>query len=164
MRLKVTAFLFFGLLLVGCQSKLGLEAQSEEWYVSRVVDGHTLVADRKGREAQIRLCGVEVPEDQSLGDTATVKLQELVEERYVMLLPVAQEQNYLVAEVFVEPTQGTDEMEQSVQGELLLAGLVQVSPSVDRCVNGEPMKMAEAIAQEQRVGVWDARLDNAQRD
>lgn len=156
MRLKLTAFLLSGLFLASCQPKMGIDAQSETWYVSQVVDGDTLIAERQGNEEHIRLCGVDAPEaDQPLGDEAAERLRELVQDQFVVLVPMERDQDdLLVAEISVLPPQGSTEPERFVQEELLKAGLVWVAPSVDDCVNGEPIKMAEAIAQQQHLGVW----------
>jgi len=125
--------------------------------VSKVIDGDTLVADRDGREERIRLCGVDAPEqDQPLAAEATALLEDLVLDEFVVLVPVERNRyGHLVAEIFVLPPEGTDTPELFVQGELLTAGLIWVYPPyVGGCPNGEVMEGAEAIAREEKVGVW----------
>lgn len=157
MRLKITAFLLLGLASVGCQPNVGLEVQSERWYVSEVLDGESLVVEREGNKDLIRLCGVDAPDkNQPLGVEATVKLEELVEDRYVAIVPIERlPDGMMVAEVFIVPPERMEERERFVQKELLLSGSVRVYvPYVDSCINGRTLKMAEAIAQEKQVGVW----------
>jgi endonuclease YncB( thermonuclease family) len=77
----------------------------------------------------------------------------LVEGEEVGIVPVERDRHSRqVAEVFFSRA---GEEETFVQQELLMAGLAYVYPEyVEGCPNGESMRMAEAIAQENQVGVW----------
>jgi micrococcal nuclease len=129
--------------------------QSEPWEVVRVTDGDTIVVRSGGREERIRFCGIDAPEaDQPMGDQATAYLQRLIDEADgIVLVSETDRDRYgrMVGEVFmVNP-----ESEKFLQEELLLAGLAYVYPQyVGSCPNAAPMEIAEAIAQEQRAGVW----------
>jgi endonuclease YncB( thermonuclease family) len=127
---------------------------SEQWEVTKVSDGDTLTVRQGSKEQKVRLCGVDAPEKaQPLGMESKAKLQQLVDdaEKKVAIVPVDQDRyGRTVAEVFL-----MTEPEQSLQQELLTAGMVYVYPQyVDGCPNATGFKMAEAIAQQGKVGVW----------
>ena len=128
--------------------------QTEIWYLVRVTDGDTIVVQQGDKEEKIRLCGLDAPErSQPLGDQSTAFLQQLLNEAdgQVGIVPVERDRyGRLVAEVFV-----LGSPEKLVQEELLKAGMAYVYPQyVDDCWNGTVMRSAEAIGQEQKVGVW----------
>lgn len=128
--------------------------QSETWQVVRVTDGDTLVAERNGREEKIRFCGIDAPEKaQPFGEQATAFLQGLVDQAQgkVAIVPVERDRhNRLVAEVFVLGSE-----EKFVQTEMLQSGMAYIYPQyINHCWNNFSMKAAEAIGQEQKVGVW----------
>ncbi len=128
--------------------------ETEIWQLVRVTDGDTIVVQQGGKEEKIRLCGIDAPEQaQPLGDQSTAFLQQLLNEAngQVGIVPVERDRyGRLVAEVFVLGTP-----EKLVQEELLKAGMAYVYPQyVDDCWNGTAMRAAEAIGQEQKVGVW----------
>jgi len=156
MLLKTTAILIIGLFLASCdrseEQQAFREGQTTDYYVSRIVDGDTLVADSNGIEERIRLCGIDAPEDdQPLADEATALLRELLQDEFVLLVPVERDRyDRIVAEVFL-----LGEPERFAQEELLIAGLAWIYPQyIDGCPNAEPMQRAEAIARERQVGVW----------
>jgi endonuclease YncB( thermonuclease family) len=127
---------------------------SEQWEVTKVSDGDTLTVRQGSKEQKVRLCGVDAPEKaQPLGMEAKAKLQQLVDAAggKVAIVPVDRDRyGRTVAEVFL-----MTEPEQSVQQELLTAGMVYVYPQyIDGCPNATGFKMAEAIAQQGEVGVW----------
>jgi len=122
---------------------------SEEGRVARVPDGDTLTLEGGQK---IRLCGIDAPEKvQPLGDESREFLQGLVQGKQVIVIPVESDRyGRLVAEVLIP---GSPEV--SVQEELLKAGMAYAHPQfIDRCWNGEVFESAEAIAIEQRQGVW----------
>jgi len=127
---------------------------SEQWEVTKVSDGDTLTVRKGSEEQKVRLCGVDAPEKaQPLGMEAKAKLQQLVDDAggKVAIVPVNRDRyGRTVAEVFL-----MSEPEQSAQQELLTAGMVYVYPQyIDGCPNATGFRMAEAIAQGQKVGVW----------
>lgn len=132
-------------------------ANSESWqFVSgSMADGDTFKVQQSGTEMTIRLCGIDAPEkEQPLGLRAQNYLQSLINEGdgSVVVVPVDRDRyGRMVAEVFTILPTG----EKSLQEEMLLAGMAYVYPQyVDSCPNPEPMKLAEAIAQEEGLGVW----------
>jgi endonuclease YncB( thermonuclease family) len=131
-------------------------ANSESWqFVSgSMADGDTFRVQQSGPEMTIRLCGIDAPEKaQPLGLRAQSYLQSLINagDGSVVVVPVERDRyGRMVAEVFVLGNE-----EKFLQTELLQAGLAYVYPQyVDSCPNSEPMKLAEAIAQEEGLGVW----------
>lgn len=132
---------------------------SEQWEVTKVSDGDTLTVRQGSKEEKVRLCGVDAPEKaQPLGKESKAKLQQLVDDAggKVALVPVDSDRyGRVVAEVFL-----MTEPEQSLQQELLAAGMVYVYPQyIDGCPNATGFKMAEAIAQQGKVGVWSGNYE-----
>ena len=88
-----------------------------------------------------------------MGDQATAYLHQLIDQADGnVLITETDRDRYgrMVGEVF---TVGA--IEKLLQEEMLLAGMAYVYPQyVGSCPNAAPMEMAEAIAQEQRAGVW----------
>lgn len=128
--------------------------QTERWQLVSVTDGDTIVV-RKGwkgsKQEKIRLCGIDAPESkQQLGEESKAYLQQLLTSD-VGIVPVERDRyGRLVAEVFVLGNE-----EKFVQQEMLIAGMAYVYPEyVNGCWNGKQMRMAEEIAQEQKIGVW----------
>ncbi|MBD2054654.1 thermonuclease family protein [Oculatella sp. FACHB-28] len=127
---------------------------TEYWQAEEVIDGDTFTVQQGQTAETIRLCGIDAPEsEQPLGAKAEALVRGLVEGEEVGIVPVERDRyGHQVAEVFVS---GGGEEETFVQQELLMAGLAYVYPEyVEGCPNGESMRMAEAIAQENKVGVW----------
>lgn len=129
--------------------------QSQPWEVIRVTDGDTIVVRSGGQEERVRFCGIDAPEKaQPMGDQATAYLQQLIDQAGGnVLISETDRDRYgrMVGEVF---TVNVDS-EKMLQEEMLLAGMAYVYPQyVGSCPNGSPMEMAEAIAQEQKTGVW----------
>jgi len=142
-------------LLSGCQliPSFNQMPQSEEWIVVNVQDGDTLTVGGQGREERIRLCGIDAPElDQPLGEESKSHLQQLLSATSdrILLTPLERDQyGRVVAEV------DTLETHKFVQYEMLLAGMAYVYDRyVDSCPNANFMHEAEAMAQQQRLGVW----------
>ncbi|NJN57773.1 MAG: hypothetical protein HC879_09870 [Leptolyngbyaceae cyanobacterium SL_5_9] len=128
---------------------------TEYWQAREIIDGDTFTVQRGQVNEKIRLCGIDAPEsEQPLGAEAEALVRSLVEGKEVGIVAVERDQyERQVAEVFIP---GVGEEETFIQQELLMAGLAYVYPEyVDGCPNGEVMKIAEALAQENEVGVWD---------
>jgi len=128
--------------------------QTETWQLARVTDGDTIVVKQGNQEEKIRLCGIDAPEKaQPLGSQSAAFLTKLLNEApdKIGIVPVERDRyGRLVAEVVV-----LGKEEKSVQAELLMQGMAYVYPQyVDSCWNGDVMKRAEAIGQEQKAGVW----------
>lgn len=136
--------------------------ESTSWQVVRVTDGDTIVVHSGGQEERIRFCGIDAPEiqhgskaGQLLGEQSKAYLQQLIDETNGTVVLMATDRDRygrLVAEVFTVKANGE---EKSLQNEMLLAGMAYVYPQyVSSCPNEQPMRMAEAVAQQQHVGVW----------
>ena len=122
-----------------------------------ITDGDSLTAVAGGKEEKIRLCGVDAPErQQPLGSEATERLRTLVEGKAIAVTETDRDRyGRLVAEVFIP-----GEPEVFIQEELLKSGSVYVYPQyVGNCPNGDGMKVAEAIGQEQKAGVWSGSYE-----
>jgi micrococcal nuclease len=131
-----------------------------EWgTVEAVSDGDTLKVILAGKTVKVRLCGIDAPEkSQPLGTEAKAYLEKLVQNAGGKVGIVATDTDVYgrtVAEVvFV-----LGKTEQSAQEELLKAGMAYTYPKyVNSCPNAQPFKLAEAIAQSSKAGVW-ARND-----
>ena len=133
---------------------------SEIWQVVRVSDGDTIVVTNNQREERIRLCGIDAPEiahdgnpGQPLGDASKAYLQHLINQGngQVAIVPIERDRyGRIVAEVF------TPDPERFLQQDLLTAGMAYVYPQyIDSCPNAQAMQQAEAIAQQQHLGVWN---------
>ena len=136
------------------------KSQNIEWStVEAVSDGDTLKVILAGKAVKVRLCGIDAPEkSQPLGIEAKVYLEKLVQNAGGKVGIVATDTDVYgrtVAEVvFV-----SGKTEQSAQEELLKAGMVYTYPKyINSCPNAQPFKLAEAIAQSSKAGIW-ARND-----
>ena len=136
------------------------KSQNTEWgTVGAVSDGDTLKVILAGKAVKVRLCGIDAPEkSQPLGIEAKAYLEKLVQNAGGKVGIVATDTDVYgrtVAEVvFV-----SGKTEQSAQEELLKAGMAYTYPKyINSCPNAQPFKLAEAIAQSSKAGVW-ARND-----
>jgi len=136
------------------------KSQNTEWgTVEAVSDGDTLKVILAGKAVKVRLCGIDAPEkSQPLGIEAKAYLEKLVQNAGGKVGIVATDTDVYgrtVAEVvFV-----SGKTEQSAQEELLKAGMAYTYPKyINSCPNAQPFKLAEAIAQSSKAGVW-ARSD-----
>jgi endonuclease YncB( thermonuclease family) len=120
----------------------------------RVTDGDTIVVSDSLGEERIRFCGIDAPErDQPMGDEATALLENLLAGvETVNIVPVDRDRyDRLVGEVFISTGNG----DIFLQEELLKAGLAYVYEQyVGGCPNANPMREAQAIAQDANAGVW----------
>lgn len=129
---------------------------SETWEVVKVSDGDTLKVRRGRQEEKIRLCGLDAPEKaQNLGQESKSNLQRLVEKANgkVQVVPIERDRyGRMVAEVFAVMADGS---ERFVQEEQLKAGLAfHYAKYSDSCPNQTAIINAEAIAKQNRAGVW----------
>lgn len=132
------------------------EIRNTEWgTVEAVSDGDTLKVTLAGKVVKVRLCGIDAPErSQPLGTEAKAYLEKLVQNAGGKVGIVATDTDVYertVAEVvFV-----VGKTEQSAQEELLKAGMAYTYPKyINSCPNAQPFKLAEAIAQSSKSGVW----------
>ncbi len=130
---------------------------SERWTVVKVSDGDTItVRQTNSKEMKIRFCGIDAPESQqTLGNNATAHLQKLIQEagNQVMVSPIEQDRyGRTVAEVF---TINNDGSEKFLNEEMVRAGFAfHYARYSGSCPNKIAIENGEAIARQQKVGVW----------
>ncbi|NJO63666.1 MAG: thermonuclease family protein [Richelia sp. RM2_1_2] len=130
---------------------------SEGWTVVKVSDGDTItVRQTSNQQMKIRFCGIDAPENQQpLGNNATVYLQKLIQEagNQVMVSPIEQDRyGRTVAEVF---TLNSDGGEKFLNEEMVKAGFAyHYAKYSGSCPNKIAIENGEAIARQQKVGVW----------
>lgn len=130
--------------------------QSEPWQVVSVSDGDTIKVKRGFEEAKVRFACIDAPEkSQPLGRESRTNLQQLIDQaKGRVLLSVVNTDRYgrKVAEVF---TVLGDGQEKFLQGEQLLSGFAYVYERyLSDCPNAEAVRTAEALARNNRTGVW----------
>ncbi|WGV29110.1 thermonuclease family protein [Halotia branconii] len=128
---------------------------TEEWIVREVIDGSTItVGQTDGSQMKVRLCGIDTPSGQLLGNKAKEKLRSLVvsADNEVMIIPVETDRDgYTVAEVMAY---GKDEVDISFQEELLKSGLAKTRNSGVECPNQLAFGNAQKIAIASKTGMW----------
>lgn len=126
---------------------------SQPYQVERVTDGDTLIIrSETGTSSKIRLCGIDAPEQkQALGKESKAFLQKLTLGKEVAIAEVNRDSyGRIVAEVFV-----LGNPEKFVNGDMVQAGMAyHYAKYSSDCPNKDVIIQAEAIAQQQRVGVW----------
>lgn len=136
---------------------------TESWKVIRVADGDTITVARGNRKEKIRFCGIDaVEKQQKLGPQATNYLRSLINkgDGTVMVSPIEKDRyGRTVAELFVKPRLEThgyqSEEEIFLNGEMVRAGYARhYSRYSGKCSNREVIEKSEAIAKQNRVGVW----------
>lgn len=134
--------------------------QSATAQVVSVHDGDTMRVILNGREERIRFCGIDAPELDQPGGTASRDYlrSRVASARNQVTLVVTDRDRYgrWVAEVFVmAPTADQPEGESLLNYELVAAGHAYVYPQyISGCPNGGAIAQGEVTAQGQQVGVW----------
>ncbi|MBE9006138.1 thermonuclease family protein [Fortiea sp. LEGE XX443] len=153
------------LVLVSCEKFFGASGD----LVERVSDGDTLaVKDAKGNKFNVRFACMDAPEvphsqkernskrasdrnQYSWGTKAQERLQQLVKQsgdRVILKITDSDRYERKVAEVRLKD--GT-----FVQEVLLREGLAKVyRPYLNKCPSQELVQQAEALAQQQKLGIW----------
>ncbi len=130
-------------------------ALTEEWIATDVADGSTItVRQTDGSQMKIRLCGIDTPSGQLLGNQAKEKLRSLVASanNQVMIIPVEKDRDgYTIAEVMAY---GKGEVDISFQEELLKSGLAKIRNSGVECPNQLAFGNAQKIAIASKAGLW----------
>lgn len=148
--------------------------------VEAVPNGDTLVVQSATQKLQLRLCGIDAPElTQPFGKFAQTELQKLVAGQEVQFLPIRQQSQQLIAEVFMPPvsvaqppaqpihqlwsrlfnrpvSKPSYQLDQQLVNRALVgAGLAYVySPYIDECPHRQVVLQAETIAQHAQQGLW----------
>jgi len=139
-------------LIGGCS---GVIAGDRHATVISVTDGDTFLVEMDGTKKRVRLCGVDAPElGQTGGEEAKAKLMQWIRPGTRVALDIVETDRYgrLIAEAWIpmEPP------EIFLQEEMLKSGAAWVYPQyVGSCPNSRIMRRAEAIARENRRGVWE---------
>lgn len=125
--------------------------------VTKISDGDTItLADGK----RIRFCGIDAPEkSQPLGSESKAYLEKLIRNVNSENLQIdeVERDRYgrSVSEVFIVGDEKSGD--KFVNAEMVKAGQAYVYHQyLNNCPNATALKQAEAIAQQQRVGVWSA--------
>jgi endonuclease YncB( thermonuclease family) len=121
-----------------------------------VIDGDTLTVIDGKKTVEINLCGIKAAEQtEDLAAASKDTLRRLVSQApdsRITLVFAERPQNHLMAEAFL-PTANADE-EIHLSSQMLLEGMATVDPqSVDRCPNGSRLRVAEAEAKQQEIGL-----------
>lgn len=130
---------------------------SEQWTVVKVSDGDTItVRQTNNQQMKIRLCGIDAPESQQLlGNNATAYLKKLIQEanNQVMVSQVERDRyGRIVAEVFTLLPDGSEKF---LNEEMVKAGFAyHYARYSGSCFNKIAIENGEAIARQQKVGVW----------
>lgn len=118
--------------------------------VIRVTDGDTIRANCQGTIERIRFCAIDAPEKkQQLGNKSTAFLKQLLSVGKVEMVPIETDRyGRTVAEVFVG--------DRNINAEMVKAGMAYHYAKYSRnCPSRQEIINAEAIAQRNKVGVWD---------
>jgi micrococcal nuclease len=120
--------------------------------VLKVIDGDTIRVNCGGNIERIRFCGTDSPEKkQPLGNKSTAFLKQLLSNGKVDIVAIESDRyGRTVAELFVGNT--------FINGEMVKAGLAyEYKQYSGKCPNRQQISNAEAIAQKNKVGVWDGK-------
>ncbi|MGV2831616.1 thermonuclease family protein [Myxosarcina sp. GI1(2024)] len=131
----------------------------EEWQLKpgSIYDGDTLRVVRGQEELKIRFCGIDAPEKkQKLGIESRDYLRSLVEQANgkLLLLPVEKDRyGRTVAEVY---TQDRRSSAINLNLQMVRDGYAwHYERYSDSCPSREQFVLAERLAREERVGVWN---------
>jgi micrococcal nuclease len=145
----------------GSQSAIARPLKSEDTLfriceTTKVSDGDTIAVDCDGEVLKIRFCGIDAPEKkQPLGQESKAMLSKLVEGKQVVIRPLEKDRyNRTVAEVSVKV--GNDEYAHNVNEAMVKAGMAYHYAQYSKnCPSRNLIVDAEAIAQKNKIGVWN---------
>jgi len=119
--------------------------------VVKINDGDTVRLNCGGTIKKVRFCGVDAPEKrQPLGNKSTAFLKEILSDRKVDIIEVNDNDRWgrTIGELWIG--------DKFVNAEMIKAGLAyEFRRFSGNCPNRQKLRDAEAIAQRNRVGVWD---------
>lgn len=140
------------------QGKKLLAFDGNNWDVVGVVDGNTLNLAKGSRQLKVKLCGVDAPKT-TLGVESKDYLKSLVARgQSVYLTRVGKDSSGNTIGELSMPLKSNPEQELSLNGEMLKAGMGWLS--YENCPNQEGLDWNQAIAIEDRVGVWSLKREN----
>lgn len=143
------------LLLVPACSAVDIEPAAEvpvgeQAVVVHVGDGDSLIAEVAGVEQRVRLIGINAPEsDECFGSEATDRLEALVLDRQVTLVPdVENEDQYdrLLRYVYLEDT--------LINAELVIGGFAMARSYEPNTAEQDTLRAAEEEARRAELGLW----------
>ncbi|MTJ10686.1 thermonuclease family protein [Anabaena sp. UHCC 0204] len=118
---------------------------TSETYTVIDVDDNLIFNISNGRDKhQVKLCGVDVPSDQNLA-AKTLISKELEPVDNIATIVFSGD----TAEVFIKSNSGIEKM---LSEELLVNGIAKIK--TDNCPNQSSLETAEAIAKQNKAGVW----------
>jgi endonuclease YncB( thermonuclease family) len=131
----------------------------EKWNLKpgSIYDGDTLRVVRGNEELKIRFCGIDAPEaKQELGIEARDNLRSLVElgNGELLLVPVEKDRyGRTVAEVYVQDSKNSAI---NLNMQMIRDGYAWLyAQYADNCPSKEQLEIAERLAQEENLGVWN---------
>ena len=131
-------------------SAIPVQANPRTCDVVRISDGDTVRVSCNGNVERIRFCGIDAPEKkQELGKESTNYLKRLLGNGQVTVVPIETDRfGRTVAELFVGNT--------FINAEVVKAGYAyEYKKYSKKCPNRLQIRSAEAIAQKNKVGVWN---------
>jgi len=131
-------------------SAIPVQANPRTCDVVRISDGDTVRVSRNGNVERIRFCGIDAPEKkQELGKESTNYLKRLLGNGQVTVVPVETDRfGRTVAELFVG--------DRFINAAMVKAGMAyEYRQFSKKCPNKLQIRNAEAIAQRNKVGVWN---------
>ncbi|NET44768.1 thermonuclease family protein [Okeania sp. SIO2B3] len=123
--------------------------ETEYWGIESIQSGDRLTIKKGFRQRTLQLCGVT-----DLTSEAKSYLEEQVEqspETVPTIFAGKDKEGVWYGDVWV----GMGDDEESSSGLLLFNGLAKLSQDYYTCPNADALKLAEDLAREQKVGVWD---------
>lgn len=129
----------------------------EKWQLKSIHDGDTLRVTRENEELKIRLCGIDAPEiKQPLGIEARDYLRSLVElgDGELLIVPIEEDRyGRTVAEVYVQDSKNTAV---NLNMQMVRDGYAWLYAQYkDNCPTKNELVMAEGLASEEGLGVWN---------
>lgn len=121
--------------------------------VVSVPTGDSVVVASRGKQLQLRLCGIDAPElAQPTGKTAQSTLQKLLQRRQIEFVPIRKQSQQIIAEVLLPDGVAPAQL---VNQHLVAAGLAGVyAPYVNECPHRQALLQSQIAAQENRKGIW----------
>jgi rare lipoprotein A (peptidoglycan hydrolase) len=153
--------------------------------VAVVPSGDRLIVQSATQKLELRLCGIDAPElTQPLGKAAQAELEKLVGGKDVQFLPIRQQAQHLIAEVFLPQPSGStatsrppplsqlwsklfnqsasnpsDPPDSPISRTMVEAGFACVyAPYIEECPHRQTVLQAETTAQEAQRGLWQQGL------
>ena len=148
--LGLTALL---LVIMGCAQSPAFAEQ--QWKVTRIYDGDTIVAQSGPQTIKLRLCGIDAPErSQSLGRLSTMSLKQILGQGNNTITFDGQEMDRygrIIAEIFTQGPEG----EIYVNAEQTRRGMAYYySQYAVNCPGRQAILEGQQQAEAEALGVW----------